>query len=227
MTIDDCKPASRGSELLVSSSSGAVAIVFYPSGKALFYASVPYSHSIALLPGGLVAAASAAGTNGDRIMLFSWQVSDHPIFSLPLPASHGVVWDQQRNVLWALGDRALLRLRLVHSQKDNYRLQVERSYPISGGGGHDLVLSKGGETLYMTTSPAVLSFDIKSDSFSSYKPLVGLRDVKSISFNPHTGQLAYTQADPRSWWTYTIHFLNPDMHVETECRAYKVRWNTN
>jgi hypothetical protein len=221
--VDDCKPSAEGKELLVSSSAGAVAVLGFPSGETRFYAAVPNAHSIALLPHGLVVAASSTHPEGNRLLLFYRMHSDHPIFTLPLEAAHGVVWDDRRNVLWALGDKELMRLAI---NPGNNGLILAKKYPIEGAGGHDLVMAQDGGSLFVTTSGRALSFDIGKESFSLYQPFAGLSDVKSVSVNPTTGQIAYTQADPHVWWTYTVRFLNPQMTVPLESHTYKVRWST-
>jgi WD40 repeat protein len=220
-TVDDCKPSADGKEIMVSSSAGGVAIISYPQGEALFYASVPNAHSITSLPNGLIVAAASVQAEGNRLMLFDRERSDAPIFSLPLKGAHGVTWDDRRKVLWALGDEELLRL----SVKDSNKLLVEKRYAIEHKGGHDLVLAKDGRSLFVTTSSRPLVFDIETESFSIYQLVAGFEDVKSISFHPETGQLAYTKADPRVWWTYTVRFLNPAMDIPLESETYKVRWS--
>jgi hypothetical protein len=71
-TIDECKPASGGSELLVTSSHDAVAIVSRETGDTLFSANVKNAHSAVLLPDHLIAVASSDATDGtgDRL---NWQ----------------------------------------------------------------------------------------------------------------------------------------------------------
>lgn len=223
-TVDDCKPSAEGKEILVSSSNGGVAIVSYPQGEALFYAAVPNAHSITALPHNLVVAASSVTKDGNRLILFKREHSDHPIFSLLLEGAHGVTWDDRRNVLWALGDKELLRLTLSNS---NQELTVEKRYEIEHAGGHDLVLSKDGRTLFVTTSSKALVFDIETEKFSLYQPLAGLQNVKSITFHPETGRMAYTLADPRVWWTYTVRFQNPSATIPLDAETYKVRWSAS
>jgi hypothetical protein len=220
-TVDDCKPSADGKEILVSSSDGGVAVVSYPRGEALFYAAVPNAHSIAALPSNLIVVASSVTKDGNRLILFNREHSDQPISSLPLEGAHGVTWDERRNVLWALGDKELLRLTLSNSNKE---LTVEKRYEIEHAGGHDLVLSKDGGTLFVTTSSRALVFDIEAEKFSLYQPLAGLRNVKSITFHPETGRMAYTIADPRVWWTYTVRFMNPSAAIPLDAETYKVRW---
>lgn len=66
-TVDDCKPVKNGDDILVSSSSGAVAIVERKNGKVKFYAPVPNAHSIELLPGNFLAAAASTADKGNSI----------------------------------------------------------------------------------------------------------------------------------------------------------------
>lgn len=99
----------------------------------------------------------------------------------------------------------LLRLTLTNSNKE---LTVKKRYGIEHAGGHDLVLSKDGSTLFVTTLSRVLIFDIETEKFALYQPLADLRNVKSITFHPETGRMAYTMVDPRVWWTYTVRFQN-------------------
>ncbi len=218
--VDDCKSSPDGKEILVSSSDGAVAIVNHATSEVLFYAEVPNAHSIAALPQGLVVAAASTHADGNRLILFERAHSNAPIYSLPLEGAHGVVWDEQRKVLWALGDKELLRLTL----KDK-TLVVEKRYALERAGGHDLVPAKDWRSLYVTASNGPLVFDIATETFSPYQTLAGLKNVKSVSFNPESGQLAYTMADPRVWWTYTVRFHNPDFSIPIESETYKVRWS--
>jgi hypothetical protein len=220
--IDDCKPAIDGKELLISA-GGAVAIVGFPEGDTRFYAAVPNAHSFALLPQGMVVAAASTHPQGNRLILFSRAHPDQRVADLPLEGAHGVTWDDRRQVLWALGDNWLLKLSVVADAKG---LVVLKRYPVESGGGHDLALTQDGKSLLVTTVSRALIFDIDRESFSAYQPLAGLRDVKSISINPSTGQIAYTEADPKVWWTYTLRFLSPAFTIPIETHTYKVRWST-
>jgi hypothetical protein len=48
--------------------------------------------------------------------------------------------------------------------------------------------------------------------------------IKSLSIQAESGQIAYTQADPGVWWTYTLRFLQPDAQIVLPAMIYKVRW---
>jgi hypothetical protein len=218
---DECKPVDGGKAVLITSSANALALVSYETHATLFYASVRNAHSAALLPGGLIVAASSfsADGTGDRLLLFDRNRPDHAIGSLPLSWAHGVEWDETRGALWALGDRELLRIKMAGS-----RMIVEKTFPLPSRGGHDLVLASDASALYLTTSTQVLVFNPKDGSFAPFSAFAGIGDVKSLSIDRDDGQIAYTQAGKGVWWTYTIRFLNPRAELVLPEHAYKMRW---
>lgn len=225
--IDDCKASVDGKEMLVSSSKGAVAIVGYPAGDVRFWAAVPNAHSIELLPDGLVAAASSTHKYGNKLMIFDRKVPDKALWTMPAEAAHGVTWDARRGVLWALRHTELLKLA-VRRDGDGVKVEVLKTYAWGGNGGHDLVLTPGGRELVCTTSSRVMMFDIETETFHVYPELVGLKDVKSVTFDRRDGTMAYTIADSTEhWWTTMVH-LRPVggkvMDVKLPFEVYKVRW---
>jgi hypothetical protein len=225
VTTDDCKAVSEGSELLITSSGDAVALVSHQNGATLFYAEVKNAHSAELLPGGLVvvASSSAPEKQGDRLLLFDRKISQVPIFSLPLEAAHGVVWDQRRKVLWALGGATLLRIR-VESGAESPRLTIEKRIPLPAREGHDLQIASDASALYVTNTEQVFRFDPDRLEFTPFAPFRGEGQIKSLSIQATTGQIAYTRADPGVWWTYTLHFKNPEDEIALPSMIYKVRW---
>ncbi|HJY06890.1 MAG TPA: DUF6528 family protein [Bryobacteraceae bacterium] len=219
---DECKPVDDGRAILITSSGNALALVSRESGDTLFYATVRNAHSAALLPGGLIVAAASYSSDGsgDRLLLFDRKAPDHAIDSFPFIGAHGVEWDSSRNVLWALSDRTLAQITIGNSRK----LASQRTFTLPVRGGHDLVLARDHSVLYLTTSKEVLTFDPVSGKFSPFPPFQGISDVKSLSINPGTGQIMYTQAEPGVWWTYKLKFLHPNGEVLLAEHAYKARW---
>ena len=226
ITTDDCKGVSHGSEILITSSGDAVALVSHATGKTLFYASAKNAHSAELLPGGLIAVASSSDSDGegDRIMLFDRHRSEKPLVTLPLTAAHGVVWDNKRNILWALGGKELVRIRVDLAVASSPRMIAEKSVLLPAQEGHDLQLSDDCSTLYVTNTKTVFRVDPDLMSFTPYDPFHGIGQIKSLSINPDTRQIAFTRADPGVWWTYTLRFLNPDQQIVLPAMIYKVRW---
>ena len=227
VTTDDCKTVSDGKEVLITSSGDAVALVSHETGATLFYAEVKNAHSAELLPNGLIAVASSSDpqNQGDKLLLFNRNIPQKPIFELPLEAAHGVVWDKKRNVLWALGGAVVLKIRLDNTGP-HPALIVEKKVALPAREGHDLQLAADCSALYITNTTAVFRVDPDQLEFTSFEPFRNRGEIKSLSIQSNTGQIAYTQADPGVWWTYTVHFIGPDYQVTLPSMIYKVRWST-
>jgi hypothetical protein len=137
-TTDDCKPVDGGSKILISSSSGGCALVERPSGRAIWYAQVPNAHSLELLPRGRIIVASSVHAQGNRLVLFDLDHSDQPIWDTPLVSAHGVVWDEGRQLLWALGLKELQSYGLRDWESEKPALTIKDSYSLPDGGGHTI-----------------------------------------------------------------------------------------
>ena len=68
-----------------------------------FYATAMNGHSIELLPGNrvVIAASPVANGTGDRLSVYDVHRSDVPLFHVDTPWPHAVVWDAERQLLWA------------------------------------------------------------------------------------------------------------------------------
>jgi WD40 repeat protein len=115
-TVDDCKSANNGKQILVSSSSRAVGIIDTESGRVIFYTRVPNGHSMELLPDNRLIAASSLDTDGNKLMLFDInQLDSKPLLTDTLESAHGLVWDNKRNRLYALGFNVSREYKMVSS----------------------------------------------------------------------------------------------------------------
>src|SRR5262249_54295850 len=132
-TTDDCRPTDGGKTVMISSSGGAVALVDRATGKALWYARVPNAHGIELLPEGRVVAASSVSNTGNRLMVFDRTVPDVLVAEVPLTSAHGVVWDEGRKRLWALGGRELHRYTLKDWSTKSPSLALESKFELPDG----------------------------------------------------------------------------------------------
>jgi hypothetical protein len=228
-TIDECKPASGGTELLVTSSHDAVAIVSRRSGDTLFSADVKNAHSAALLPDHLIAVASSDATDGtgDRIVFFDRRVSNIRLAELPLHAAHGLVWDGSRQVLWADGFDQLVKVRVSRDKGGAIHLSFVKVYSLPESTGHDFRMSSDCSTLYVSTTHHAYEFAIAQEKFAPYGPLANLLDVKSFSVEPRSGQIVYTLADTGGYWTSTLRFALPSMSAPLSVPIYKTRWATD
>jgi hypothetical protein len=225
-TTDDCKPA--GEAILITSSSGGVALVQRSDKRCLFYTSVTNAHSACLLPGKRVAVASSYG--GDALVIYSLAKSGadlKPLASLELHGAHGALWDEERKRIWALGGDELLLVEL-QAEGERTELVVHKRWKLPSAGGHDLMPGRDGKSLLVTTNTAVYRFDPKEFTFTPFEPLAMAKKIKSIDEHPTTGRVVYHQADTTSdvWWSDRIRFLGPERVVPVaEERLYKVRWD--
>lgn len=223
-TTDECKPVAGG-RLLISSSGGGLAVVERPSGRVLWYGRLGNAHSIELLPGERVVAAGSTHETGNRLAVFDLGMPDRILFEDTLYSAHGVVWDEGRELLWALGYDELRAYRLKDWQTNSPTLSLEQKHPLPSQSGHDLSMVPGADQLLLTTNEDVYTFDIAEHSFSAYGPLEGQTRVKGVSVHPGTRRLAFIQAEGENWWSSRVRFLNPagELLLKAE-HLYKVRW---
>ena len=231
---DECKPVDDGRKILITSSgmSVGVALVERATQKVLFWARAENAHSADLLPGDRIAVATSVHEvpdpplNPDRLTIYDARIPGRELTHTDLPAGHGVVWDQARQLLWALADREIRAYRLAGTDREHTVLEHVLTVPLPEGSAHDLYPVPGGRLLAVTTFGACWLFDRDTKRVTRHPDLRGVGNVKSISVSPATGQLAYVQAEGDEWWAERVHLVNPEgtLHLPGE-RLYKARWN--
>lgn len=226
-TTDDCKPVFAGKKILISSSSGGCALVEYPAGRVVWYAAVPNAHSVELLPGDRIIAAASVSPKGNRLMLFDIARSDQVIWEAPLHSAHGVVWDERRHVVWALGFDELRCYELQDWATATPALKLRASHKLPDDGGHDLQAVPGGNDLVVTTHNHVHLFDREKLTYRLHPELGDLVNVKCVSTHPESGRVAHLRGEGKNWWTERINLLAPagEVNLPGE-KLYKARWLT-
>ncbi|MDH3650944.1 MAG: DUF6528 family protein [Saprospiraceae bacterium] len=224
-SMDECKPLLNGTQLLLTSSSGGVALIDRASKKALFYAVVGNAHSAELLPNGRIAVMASTHDQGNRIVLFNINKPESPIFYDSIYSGHGVVWDEENELLYTLGYDELRAYQLMNWHSTSPSLERQRSWKIPGASGHDLSpWPKDQNKLILTEHGSVWSFDKLTGNFATFEPLAGRQDVKAVSLHPTTNRIAFIQAET-SWWSHRIYLQNPDQWFSfPDIKLYKVRW---
>lgn len=227
-STDDCKPIDGGRRIMISSSSRGCAVVERETCRATFWASVVNAHSIERLPRNrlAIAASTSDDSSGNRIILFDMGTPGIELFSDGLRSAHGLVWDEKRDTLWALGYDELRAYGLRDWNSNSPKLERISTYDVPGESGHDLSPFFHSASLFVSTQNRCLVFDRNRATFSTYEALAGEQRIKSHSVHPRTGRVAYVQAEGANWWSERIRFLNPraELHLPGE-RLYKVRWN--
>jgi len=224
-TTDDCKPVDGGRRILISSSGGGLAVVDRESGRAVWYGFVGNAHSIELLPNQRLAVAGSTSPQGNKLAVFDLKRPNTIVAEESLHSGHGVVWDQRRQLLWALGYDELRAYSLRAWETSEPGLDLHQSHHLPTKGGHDLSLMPGGGELLLTTEAGVYTFDIEGRSFQPALGLADLEGVKSVTIHSESHRLAYTQAEGGNWWTTRVRFLNPEgTLLMPDEHLYKVRW---
>jgi len=228
-TTDECKPVDGGTKVLITSSSDGVALVERSTGRVLFYGVAHNAHSAELLPAGrlAVAASHRPDGNGDRLIIFDLNVPGKELLSSELPHGHGVVWDEERQVIWALSGKDIRVYRLKDWDTQHPLLERVATIELPESGGHDLCPVPGTDWLAVSTGSHCWLFDRNNRNFKPHPDLADKARVKSISFNRSTGQLAWVEAEGENWWAERVHFLHPEriLYLPGE-HLYKARWNT-
>lgn len=225
LTTSECKPVNNSSDILVTSSGGGVAVINIESKNVTFWASLPNAHSAELLPGGKLAVAASLSSMGNRINIYDLKKPGVVLYSDSLYSAHGLVWDDRKNVLWALGYDVLRRYSLAEGDSGDTSLHMEQEYSLPGRDGHDLQPASDGEGLCLATESNVWLFDTSSEEFAKH-PLLGDEEgVKSVSHNSKTGRTAYMKASEDRWWGYYIRIAETGrvIYLPFE-KLYKVRW---
>lgn len=226
--------------MVVTDSRGLAAIVPYPQGDSRQWGwNVGGNpHSAELLPNGNIAVAASTG-GWVRIYTSSQGPDCGDYVEYPFPGAHGVQWDPERRVLWALGDDDLVALEITGSDaapvvREVHKVALPTRY------GHDLQPVYGNtDRLWVSTGSHVYQY-IKSlndfDESYSNSDMISRANVKSVGNLP-SGQVVSAVPDqvirPESgsssndWCTARIDFVNPSMTgILPGAGIYKARvWN--
>ncbi|MFM7163684.1 MAG: DUF6528 family protein [Planctomycetaceae bacterium] len=215
--MDECKVVAGGRRVLVCASNGGCAVLERVTGKVLWRATSRNAHSLDLLPGDRVVVASSLG--GDHLEVFATGVPAAPVIRVPLHSAHGVLWDESRRCLWALGFDELRRYHLVDWSSDKPALELSRSWRLPDDDGHDLRAVPGSGELLLTTGVSVLLFDRDSGLFRVHPELGSESKVKSADVHPVSGRLVISR------WSSRVQLLGPGGAIQfTDAQPYKVRW---
>ncbi|RLD97587.1 MAG: hypothetical protein DRJ13_12085 [Bacteroidetes bacterium] len=223
---DECKSVNHGKQVLITASwRGGVALIDRETKNILFYALIPNAHSAEILSGNRVVVAGSTDMGGNCLALYDLTRSNHVLFKDSLYSGHGVIWDESREILWALGYDELRAYSLVDWASDTPSLKLEDAYKIPGISGHDLMSYPDTPYLIITEEGSAWKFDRDTKVFSEFEELKDLEHIKGVMIHPEVKQLVYVQADTGKSSSDTLRFLNPDKTMSFPGHSfYKARW---
>ena len=226
-STDECKPLTDS--ILITSSSGGVALIRRADKRCLFLAHAKNAHSACILPRNQIAVASSFG--GVELLLYEIPHADDklklsiPVASIPLPGAHGTVWDEKRNRLWALGNEKLCLVE-IRTMEDKTKLVIESEFVLPTRGGHDLSQMRDESKLFVTSNDHVYRFSKIDGSFKLDEEIGDQKRVKSATEHPVTGEIVYHMGTPEHWWSNSIRFPGKRSALRLpDQRLYKVRWD--
>ena len=224
----ECKPLPDQRHALVTALNGGVALVDLHTQQAILHAFVGGNpHSAEHLPDGSIACACSTS---NTIAIFpgcpTHQNTPHPeIFSTGLKDAHGIVWDDNRKILWAIGLESLIGSTYnFNTHAPQLQRHIEIDCPAFARHGHDLIAVPDTDFLLLT-GVGVALFDREHHVFVL---VTDTRNLKSISLYGTDENCALIIQKPTThWWSDQICFLNRELTPVGKrpgARFYKGRW---
>jgi len=190
-------------------------MISYPEGKLLWRtdATAKNPHSIELMPNGVIAVASSTGGEV-RFFTTTGNYSDAPAASMTLTDAHGVLWDDERQILWAIGRRVLTAYRVTLNTDGSVSVAEDAAFraTIPTDNAHDLAPVYGDKNLlWISTGSNVYQFNKTTKAFSTnydgnkYLNRSGIKGVGNFD----DGSIVYIYPDGefKSWTSRSMTFV--------------------
>lgn len=193
--------------------AGTGTIMSYPEGKILWTtnSAADNPHSVELIPGNILVVASSSG---NALRFFDLTSKVTTIYQeVKLTDAHGVLWDPQNRLLWALGGEVLTAYHVERDSSNNITVTEATEYCIAlpAPYGHDLAPYYGNTNLlWVTTGAQVYLYNKTTKTFTtSIKGIDSDKrsDIKGIG-NFYDGSLVLVRPDGvyKDWTTATVDF---------------------
>ncbi|MBO5221027.1 MAG: hypothetical protein J6C26_01800 [Clostridia bacterium] len=230
---------AKSDVLAFCSSGGYVAVITYPRGEVLSYVKNAGGnpHSVEILPDGALVVAASTGGYVRIYDTSGFGDVSKKYTEVSVPGAHGVLWDPEMEILWALGDYYLHAFAVTEDHK-MVELKDESIALTSSIGGHDLQPIYGQPDLFwVTTNEQVLQINKRTKEISTrydgWVTLSAMGAVKGIgNFMDGTVVLSQAAGVRDEWNTDLVHIgtLNPEVQSYEfvtrqipKCAYYKLR----
>lgn len=225
-----------GDVVVINTGDNYACMVTYPEGKLVWSTKIAADnpHAVELLPNGYIAIASSSG-NEVRIFDTTKDTDDFEDY-LNLLDSHGVIWDDKRQLLWAIGKQELVSYSFEVEDGTLYSTQ-EQSVTLPTKGGHDLTVDYANEdALLLTTGSGMYRFNIETSEFTELftdNEEIPKRSIKGIgSFSDGTVIYIKPDGEYKVWTSKTLsivqngqvsHLTSPIGHYY-KCRVWSKKY---
>ena len=187
--------------MLFTSSSGYCGVASYPAEECLWQAELGGTspHSIEYLPNGMVVISSSGGSvaeNGFVRVYSAEKKNDVKYAEKKLNGSHAVLWDETREILWAMGYTEIVAYEVGNDPASPSLRKIESYGCNDMKGGHDFSAICGNDDQVWVGGSFVRVFDKTTGSILSKYPgdaQVNASSVKCICSFPD-GDAALTVA---------------------------------
>lgn len=219
-----------------TSSSGYVAVASYPEGKPLWQKTLKDTspHSIEYIPGGYVAVACSGGSDIEKGFIRIYNVETHKYAYARLTSAHALLWDETRELLWAMGNTEIVAYEIGGTPKAPKLTKVSAYGSSQMKGGHDLSAVSGDDDLLWVSGSFVRMFDRSTGKLIDTYPgssQIDRSSVKCICSFPDgtaaltvaTGVYAAHNTDRFTLYTFTQSSAVPTEFVFDGRAFYKAR----
>lgn len=183
--------------VLFCTSRGAAGIVEYPSGKCLWKTKVTgiSPHSIEMMPNGDIAVTTSGSGNWEEGRIHYYQLGTDGTYTMTyecaLNGGHGLLWDPDNEVLWALGFPTLEAYSPVEGSDGKIVLHRVADWgdEVPDSTGHDLMPVYGDrDLLWITDNVSILQYSKSQGKllkeFPNSKKLKVMPTVKGVTNFP-------------------------------------------
>jgi hypothetical protein len=225
--LSEAKLVYGGRHMLVTASGGGVALINISSKKAIWYDYAGgNTHSAELLPNGNVVTASSTGGyllifTVDTYINDDSQQGGKVLFE----DVHNVVWDHQRQLLYAAG-KDKLKVFSYNNSCYSPALTLKKTYTMPQGNAHDLFPVHGSATdLWLTNSGHIYKFNVTTGAFTLVKTLSAVKAVTSGPAGYPTILAVANGVGGETWRTDRILDIDGNtVYRNTSLGLYKARW---
>lgn len=237
-----------GNVILTVASGGYAGIVTYPEKNLLWSTSDcgDNPHSIEILPDGNIVCAASHGSSVRLYYTWDLQYGSY-VFSdeyieYSLEDAHGVLWDPEYDVLWAVGGYELVSYKMQGFGMDATLIEIGR-YSLPTYWGHDLSADMTDTNyLWISTGESIYRFNKTTGEFDAefdaYE-ILNKQDIKGFGNNRNgnyfyvlpNGGLTEKTKEFSTWNSDRIYYCRKDdsgnlilNELQSEsCEFYKVR----